>query len=259
MWVLFRRMRLFACTAWPFISAQKGFWLSGTSAVRKLCWGRRLRIAGLPLLPPVSVHQNPEIWARSFSLPVVFGVWSVFVQHYLWQQQWTNGRANQNNAHEWMFIYWIGIGWHPLAFRWLVIQANNKEESDLNSQPALLGLFLFVCLLLFLTSFLFLKAHDRTECPETKREHCHVVLRRALDVNHPGLDIWMGFEILIVFSFFFHWSGGIMFLSPGRSVHQGSPQRDFRSTKLPVKLWGLHLASSFIPHDFLKPFTLLVL
>lgn len=69
----------------------------------------------------------------------------------------------------------------------------------------------------------------------------------------------MGFEIRTLFSFFFHWSGGIMFLSSGHSIHQGSWQRDSRSTKLPVKFQGMHLASSFIPHDFLKRFMLLVL
>lgn len=61
------------------------------------------------------------------------------------------------------------------------------------------------------------------------------------------------------FSFLFHWSGGIMSVSPGHSRHQGSWQRDFRSTELPVKFQEMHLVSSLIPHDLLKLFILLVL
>lgn len=78
------------------------------------------------------------------------------------------------------------------------------------------------------------------------------MLRCALDVNppsprQPGYMVGNWDEILIVFSFLLHWSGGIIFFSScsDHSKLQGSWQNT-----VTVKFQGINLAPSFIPHVF---------
>lgn len=87
---------------------------------------------------------------------------------------------------------WVAFSCTPLTFHSSLILWRNWLHLSARTLGAPLG-----TLPLF---NLFPKAYDWTECPQTTRWHCHLVLRRALDVDHPSLDMRMGFKIQIVFS-----------------------------------------------------------
>lgn len=254
-WMLLKRMPLFACAAWPFIYMQE----------------RILAHWHLSFWKTLLRQKIVKSQVYRCSLGVCTKTKRFGLLPFPWQ--WSLLRAKfvcatlslKAAAHEWKRKpdLCVRANLHPLIWRWVAFSCTPPTlHSSLilwrNCLPLLTHTLVGLPLVLYHYSTFFsrrmigqsaLRLLDGTLC---------FVVHWASTI--PAWTCgWDWDTDSVLFSVFFQWSRGIVFLSPGNLIHEASWQWDCSSAKLSVEFHGMLSVSSFIPHDFPKRFRLLVL